>query len=87
MNPYDNMMERLGLAGSGVSLNSQFQYQQQQDAIEYQQGLNVYMQTDEYRRSLRVGIDALTSPKQRVCAYCGTKNQADRCESCGAPAR
>lgn len=23
----------------------------------------------------------------RVCAYCGTKHQADRCESCGAPAR
>jgi hypothetical protein len=39
------------------------------------------------RQSLGVHDVLLGLPSSHVCAYCGTKQSAERCESCGAPQR
>lgn len=43
---------------------------------------------EEYAKKLGVYCVQLGQPKEsRGCTYCGTKQTADRCESCGAPNR
>ncbi len=74
--------------GHGVLQNDPMAYEQRgmSSSAAYHAAWMQYLQSMTGVYELEIGKAALVA-EPRLCAYCGTKQTAERCVSCGAPNR